>query len=167
MFNISFDTSDCINDVIDEYADMVYKLAYSNMKNKSDAEDVFQDVFLKYIRKKPHFYDEEHAKAWFIRVTINCCKDIWKSSWNRRIQPLDDNVLSIVKSEVEEENILEEFLSQLSPKYHTVIHLFYYEDMSISEISKALKRNESTVRMQLTRARRMLKEFIERGEKYV
>jgi len=47
MFNISFDTSDCINDVIDEYADMVYKLAYSNMKNKSDAEDVFQDVFFK------------------------------------------------------------------------------------------------------------------------
>lgn len=164
MINISFDTSNCINDVINVYADTVYKVAYTKMKNKDDADDVFQDVFLKYIKKQPYFIDEQHAKAWFIRVTINCCKDIWKSSWNRRTEPLDDNFLTAIKSDEKDVNTLGEFLSQLPPKFHIVIHLFYYEDMSISEISKVLNRKESTVRMQLTRARRMLKEFIERGE---
>lgn len=152
-----------IDEIVDTYSDTVYKVAYSQMKNRSDAEDVFQNVFLKYLKKQPDFINQQHAKAWFIRVTINCCKDIWKSSWNRRTQPLEENLISDIK----EENTLDEFLTKLSPKYRIVIHLFYYEEMSISEISKLLRRKESTVKMQLTRARRMLKEYIESGEENV
>ena len=152
-----------IDEIIDTYSDTVYKVAYSQIKNRSDAEDVFQNVFLKYLKKQPDFINQQHAKAWFIRVTINCCKDIWKSSWNRRTQPLEENLVSDVK----EENTLDEFLTKLLPKYRIVIHLFYYEEMSISEISKLLRRKESTVKMQLTRARRMLKVYMESGEENV
>ncbi len=150
-----------IDELIDKYADTVYKVAYSQTNNKYDADDVFQTVFLKCMRKHPTFMNEQHEKAWLIRTTVNCCKDIWRSPWNQRMQPLDDSL----ESEGKEETMLEDFLRQLPPKYRLVIHLFYYEEMSVSEIGRLLKKKESTVKMQLTRARRLLKEFILKGEK--
>ncbi len=149
----SLRTDDCIEDVIKFYSDMVYRLAFSQMKNKTDADDIFQEVFLRYIKKHPQFENEDHRKAWLIRVTINCSKKFWASSWLKKIEPLDETITF----EFSEENDLNFELQKLPSKYRTVIHLFYYEDLSIAEMSTILKQKPSTIRTQLTRARRKLK----------
>ena len=70
---------------IQKYSDMVYKLAYSMVKDQYDAEDIHQEVFIKYIDKSPNFESEEHEKAWFLRVTINLVKNLWKSAWKQKV----------------------------------------------------------------------------------
>ena len=61
-----------VESVVNKYADMVYRLAFAQVRSKSDADDIFQEVFLRYVRSKPVFENEEHRKAWLIRVTVNC-----------------------------------------------------------------------------------------------
>lgn len=141
------------SDVISRYANMVYRLAINRTKNKPDAEDVFQDVFLKFVKQKKAFESDEHLKAWLIRVTINCSKNLLNSSWFRHTTPFVDNM--VFETE-EKTNVYHEVL-KLPLKYRTVIHLFYYEDLPTSKISSILSVNESTVRSQLLRARQMLK----------
>lgn len=142
-----------VSEVINRYASMVYRLAINRTKNKPDAEDVFQDVFLRFVKQKNSFESDEHMKAWLIRVTINCSKNHLNSSWFRRTTPFVDNI----SFETEEKtNVYYEIL-KLPLKYRTVIHLFYYEDLPTSKISSILSVNESTVKSQLLRARQMLK----------
>ncbi|TEB05683.1 ECF RNA polymerase sigma factor SigE [Pelotomaculum schinkii] len=148
-----------IASVVREYADMVYRLAFAQVRSKSDADDIFQEVFLRYVRNNPAFVSEEHRKAWLIRVTINCAKKYWSSAWQRNTVPLDDNYRFLMP----EENELDEVLRKLAPKYRSVIHLYYYEGYSISEIGKILSIKESTVRTQLTRARTQLSNML-KGE---
>ena len=148
---------DCLEDVIKTYSNMVYRQAFSYTRNKSDADDIYQEVFLRYIRKKPKFESEEHRKAWLIRVTVNCCKKMKISAWKNKIVPLEDNLVF----ESDDENSLHHELMKLPLKYRTVIHLFYYENYSAEEIGSILKQKPSAVRMILTRARRRLKEIIE------
>ena len=146
-----------INDIVDKYSTMVYKLAFARTRNKENADDIFQEVFLRYIRKKPKFENETHEKAWFIRVTINCSKTLFSFINRENHEELNENI----SSAEEPEAMMEEFLEKLSSDYRTVIHLFYYEGYSTLEISKLLGKKESTVRMQLTRARRNLKDIME------
>jgi RNA polymerase sigma-70 factor (ECF subfamily) len=157
-----------IQEGIKKYSDTVYRLAFSQTRNYLDADDVFQEVFFRYIKTQPRFFSEEHRKAWFLRVTLNCCKKIWLSSWYKKVILLEDKDMigeqSSVSFELPEENDLFLALRKLSKKYRTVIHLFYYEDMSIAEISETLKERPSTVRTQLTRARKQLKKFIKEEE---
>lgn len=141
--------------------DMVYRLAFSQMKNKDDADDVFQEVFCRYIKKQQKFDSAEHEKAWFIRVTLNCCKTVMTSFWKTRVEELDENT-EMPETEKEE---LEFALKQLPKRYNAVLHLFYYEDLSVEEISEILKIGKFNVRMLLTRARRALKDILERSEK--
>ena len=158
MKNQSLQMNDCVEKIINDYSKTVYKLAFAQTRNKSDADDIFQEVFLRYIKNERLFESKEHEKAWFIRVTINCCKNLWSSPFKKLINPMEQDVAVI---DIEEESLLEEYLYKLPSKYRAVIHLFYYEDMSTPQISAALKRKENTVRMQLTRARRLLKEYME------
>lgn len=153
---------DCTEKVIRYYSDMVYRLAFARTGTKHDTDDIFQEVFLRYVKKNPVFVDEEHRKAWFIRVTINCSNSFWSSLWNKKTQELNDEILFETKESI---NLYSE-LQQLPPKYREVIHLFYYENMSLEEISIVLNRKNSTVRTQLTRARAMLKRFM-KEEDYV
>jgi len=157
----SLRTDDCLEDTIEKYSDMVYRLAFSQMKNKSDADDVFQEVFFRYVRKKPRFESEEHQKAWLIRVTVNCCKSMYSSAWRKRTIPLDTYMAYMP----EEQRDFSRLLLKLPQKYLTVIHLHYYEDMSVDEISKAIGKSPSAVKMRLSRARKMLKGIF--GEDYV
>lgn len=144
-------------DVVRRYSGMVYRLAFARTGSRDDADEVFQEVFLRYFRKKPAFRDEEHRKAWMIRVTVNCCANLWNSPWKRRMEPLTEDMVR----ETPEDNGLWEQLQKLPDKYREVIHLFYYEQMSLEEISRVLHRKNSTVRTQLTRARTMLKILLE------
>lgn len=156
MANQSYDVSDCTEKIIEKYAATVYRLAYAQTRNRFDTDDVFQEVFIRYCRKRPVFASCEHEKAWFLRVTVNCAKTLYFSRLKHIFVPLDESIVSD-----EPQDDLTPYLEKLSPDYRAVVHLFYYEGLSTDEISKLLRRKPSTVRMQLTRARRILKDIIE------
>lgn len=159
MLDMTLCTDVYINDVLTKYSNMVFRLALSRTKNKSDAEDIFQEVFLRLINKNPIFENEEHEKAWLIKVTVNCSRKLFTSSWFRRTVPLAQEL----KFETKEKSDVYYAVLDLPLKYRTVIHLFYYEDLSITQIGKVLSANESTIKSQLLRARQMLKPVL-KGE---
>jgi len=146
-------TDDCVEDVIGRYADMVYRLAFAQTKTQENADDVFQEVFLRYIAKPRRFESEEHRRAWLIRVTLNCCKNLWRTA--RAPSPAE--VPQGIAFECEAQMDLYAALYKLPQKYRSVIHLFYYEDFSVKQIARLLQARESTVRTRLTRARALLR----------
>ncbi|NLC03557.1 MAG: sigma-70 family RNA polymerase sigma factor [Tissierellia bacterium] len=159
------DTNNHISEIVHTYSDMVYKLALARTKNKFDADDVFQEVFIRCMKNYNKFTSNDHIKAWLIRVTINCSNNIFNSSWFKKTvllnNNLKDNSLDDLNFSTEENKQVYHSVLELPKKYRTVIHLFYYEDMSIREISKALKIKEGTIKSQLHRGRNLLKEILE------
>ena len=145
--------------VVEKYFNMVYKLALNQTKDKNHADDVTQEVFLRYIKKDYHFESEEHIKAWLLRVTINCSHNVFNSSWFKKTTPITEDIVF----ENEEKGEIYYATLELPQKYRTVIHLFYYEDLSIAEISRYLNINEATVKSQLHRGREKLKEKLKGG----
>ncbi|MBS6602019.1 MAG: RNA polymerase sigma factor [Clostridium sp.] len=145
---------------LNKYSNMVFRLAFARTKNNHDANDIMQEVFLRYMKNKKEFKDEEHKKAWLIKTTINCSKTLLTSAWFRKTTSLEDNIVE----ELKEKSEVYYALLKLSKKYRTVIHLFYYEDMSIAEISSLLNVKESTIKSQLNRARNKLKEILKEEE---
>lgn len=117
---------------------------------------------MRYVKKQPEFESETHGKRWFIRVTINCCNNVFSAPWRKKVAELKEE---LVAEEKEILNLGKE-LGKLPVKYREVIHLFYYEDMSVDDISQTLGRKSSTVRTQLTRGREKLREFM-KEEDYV
>ena len=151
--------------VIEKYSDMVYRLAIARTRNIEISEEVFQEVFYRLSKKIPDFQNEEHEKAWLIKVTINCTKTLLIDSWKHKTCELPENLTE------EDKDIYEIYdtVLKLPKKYRTVIHLFYYEDLSIKDISKILNTNENTVKTWLSRAREKLKNDLKGGfedEKY-
>lgn len=144
--------------VVDTYSDMIFRIAYQNLFSIDDAQDVVQDVFLKLLRQKENcFHDEEHLKAWLIRVTINQCLDYRKSFFRRNTVALDNLE---IPWEREECQIMEE-LSLLPKDERNVLYLHYYEGYTIKEIAAILGKKQNTVNSKLTRGRNRLKKFLE------
>jgi RNA polymerase sigma-70 factor (ECF subfamily) len=141
--------------VIRTYSDMVYRMAYAHVRNASDADDVMQEVFLRYLRKLPRFENEEHCKRWLLRVTVNCARSFNHTAWMRYVVPLEQEVYA-----EPEENRLADALFRLPPKYRDIIHLYYYEGYKTEEIAGILHRKPATVRSQLARAREKLAEIL-------
>ena len=141
------------------YADMVYRLAFLRTKSGADADDVTQEVFLRCIRSKPHWNDAEHQKAWFITVTVNCTKTLLTSAFRRHTVPETDGVTEMMTRDTDVYGAV----LKLPTKYRTVIHLFYYEGSSVTEIARILSTAENTVKSHLFRARGMLREQL-KGE---
>ncbi|MEI3100748.1 MAG: sigma-70 family RNA polymerase sigma factor [Oscillospiraceae bacterium] len=146
-----------VNAAVERYADTVKRLCMVHLKNTADTEDIFQTVFLKYALSSAEFESREHEKAWFIRVTINACKDLLKSFFRSRTVSLDE--LAELPAEMSDDNreVLEAVLS-LPDKYKEVVYLHYYEDYTAPEIGKILGKNVNTVYTLLNRARQMLRE---------
>ena len=153
-------------EAVDRYADMVYRLALSQMKNKTDADDLFQEVFVRLVRHIQDLESWEHVKAWLIRVTINCAKKHYEQYWNRNVDYMDEPERVADDSggyEMPEEHPVRAAVQKLPPKYRLVIHLYYYEERSVTEIAQLTDQKESTVKSQMHRAREMLKGLL--GEK--
>lgn len=153
-----------LEQVIRAYADMVYRLALAQTRSPSDADDIFQDVFLRYAEKAPEFQSEEHRKAWLLRVTVNRCRTHFRSGWLRRLVPLEAATAAVPAPEV---SPLDEALSRLPAKYRTVVHLYYYENYSTEQIAEVTGQAASTVRSQLTRARDLLHDLLKGGNEDV
>lgn len=145
---------------LDKYSNMVFRLAFARTKNSHDAHDILQEVFMKYLNNTKEFNTEEHKKAWLIKTTINSSKTLLSSAWFRKTVALEDNIIE----ELNEKSEVYYAVLDLPRKYRTVVHLFYYEDMSISEISTLLNTKESTIKSQLHRARNKLKETLNKEE---
>lgn len=142
---------------VERWGDMVWRLALVRTANVSDAEDVFQEVFLRYFRHEGRFDSDEHRKAWLIRCTVNRAKSLHASSWRRRTVPLETAAQIGVEDEYRE---VYSAVLALPAKYRTVIHLFYFEGLTTAEIAGHLGVAEGTVRSQLFRGRALLREAL-------
>lgn len=145
------------NRAIEQYADTVRRLCMVHLKNTADTEDIFQTVFLKYVLSSVSFESEAHERAWFIRVTINACKDVLKSFFRSRTVSIEEVLEQPVAMPEEHTEVLEAVLS-LPAKYKDVIYLHYYEGYTAPEIGEILGKKSNTVYTLLTRARQLLRE---------
>ena len=147
------------NRAIDRYADLVRRVCMIHLKNHADTEDIFQTVFLKYVTGTTDFESEEHEKAWFIRVTINACKDLLRSFFRSRTVSLDDLLEQPDQVPEDHREVLEAVLA-LPDKYRDVVYLHYYEGYTAPEIGTILHKNPNTVYTLLTRARDELRKML-------
>ena len=142
---------------IDRYGDTVRRICLLQLKNHADTEDVFQTVFLKYVLNTAVFDSEEHEKAWFIRVTLNACRDLLRGFFRSRTVSIHE--LPDIPGDVPEEHreVLEA-VAALPGKYREAVYLHYYEGYSAPEIGRLLGKNPNTVYTLLARARKLLRD---------
>ncbi len=141
---------------MDRYADMVRRLCLIHVKNQADSEDVFQTVFVKYVLSSAVFENDEHEKAWFIRVTINACRDLLRSFFRSRTVPLEE-LIDLPAEESDTKEVLGAVL-ELPEKYRDVVYLHYFEGYTALEIGQLTKKNVNTVYSLLTRSKELLRE---------
>lgn len=140
---------------VETYGDTVFRVAYSYLKNRADAEDVMQETLLKLYRESQTFEDSEHQKRWLIRVAVNEAKSLLRSSWLRRTVPLEERQDTLVFDQPEQSELFEQVMA-LPKRYRLVVYLHYYEGYQVKEIAQLLGRNLSTVQTWLMRARGLL-----------
>lgn len=142
----------------DKYMDTIFRLAFSYMKSQADADDITQNVLVKLYRTNRNFQSEAHLKNWLIRVTINECKQAFRSPW-RRTEDIQEyaNTLALP---TEDQRDLFCLVMNLPPKYRVVLYLYYYEDHTSDEIAKMLDIPAATVRTRLARGREKLKKLL-------
>lgn len=150
---------------IDSCGDAVLHLALCRTGCRADAEDVFQNVFLRLHRNAPTFESEEHLKAWLLRVTVNCCND-WHREERKRPRVEFDEAIVVENTgglPDEEADELRRAVAQLPARQQTALHLFYFEGYSTEDIAKITGERPATVRSHLHRARKELKIMLEGG----
>lgn len=148
--------------LVARHAQAVYRLAYARTGSREDAEDVTQETFLRLVRTAPEFADEDHCRAWLLRVAMNCAGDLFRSAWRRHTRPLEE---AEQVPAPEEGGVLAAVLA-LPERYRAPIHLFYYEGLSTAEIAAVLGKSEGAVRTRLSRARTMLRGVLEECESH-
>ena len=155
MTNTSVRPADDMEKTIEKYADMLYRLCFIMLKNESDAEDAVQETIIRRYQKSPAFRDDEHEKAWLIRVATNQCRDMLRL--RNRYPQLEAEVLEKTASEETESGILEA-LAALPEKYRIVLTLYYVHECSVEEIARIICRTSSAVKMRLQKGRKLLSE---------
>ncbi len=148
-----------VKNTVEQYSTLIFRIAYQNLRNYHDAEDIMQEVGLYMLTGNPPLDNPEHLKYWIITVTIHKCKDMKKSAWRTRTEPIDD-YLSLQAPETRE--VMEE-LWQLPENYRNIIYLYYYESFTIAEIAQILGKSQNTVGSSLRRARKKLEKILIEG----
>ena len=146
--------------ILTRFGDSILRYAYTYLHNMSDAEEVLQDTLVQFLKTAPEFESENHEKAWLLRVAANLSKNRIRYNKLRETDELNDE---LVAEEREDLSFVWEAVKSLPVKYREVIHLFYHEGYQTAQIAKVLGRNESTVRSDLRRGRKKLKEVL-KGE---
>ncbi|HEX3026729.1 MAG TPA: sigma-70 family RNA polymerase sigma factor [Clostridia bacterium] len=155
MEKASFGTNDVVIKALQKHSDMVRRICFMYLRNHTDVEDVFQEVFLKLLQSEIAFENDEHIKAWLCRVTINKCKDVCKSFFKKNICSIEDMELSF---EDKKENDVMAAVLSLPSKYKDVIYLFYYEEYTVPQMAKLLHQKENSIYSNLHRARKLLRQ---------
>ena len=150
-----------ISRAMEQYADMVRRICLVHLKSYHDTEDIFQTVFFKYMMYSGSFDSEAHEKAWFVRVTVNACRDLLRSLRHRTAEPLE--ILDTLPAEAtvseSSREVLEAVLA-LPPKYKDVIYLFFYEGYQATEIARILKKRVNTIYTLLSRGKALLRQSL-------
>lgn len=148
-----------------EFSEMVYRVALNICRNPQNSEDVMQNVFLRLYKygKKDIEKSKEYLKAWLIRVTVNESKRMLRTSAKADYVPLEEVANTLFAEESESRNVFN-YVMNLPQKYRVVIYLYYYEGYSAKEIANILRRNEATIRTQLSRAREMLRSNLKEND---
>lgn len=145
------------------YTDSLFKIAYSYCINRQDAEDVVQNTFLSFYKVKKVFESDEHMKNYLVKMTVNNCKRMFLSSWNKKVILFDEFICNdyYTLENNDEHYELYRAVMSLSEKYRVVVHLYYFEDYSVKEIAKLISEKETTVQTRLLRARNKLKNILQ------
>lgn len=147
---------------MERYADMVFRLAYSWLKNRADAEDVMQETLLK-LYAQPPFDTPEHERYWIVRVAVNECRHLLRSPWRRRTGPLEEAEEAAAFDTPAQSELFREVMA-LPPKYRAAVYLHYYEGYSVREVAAAMGAKSSTVQTWLMRARGQLRTNLKEAE---
>ena len=147
------------NEAIERYGDTVRRLCMIHLKNEADTQDIFQTVFLKYLLHDRPFESGEHEKAWFIRVTLNACRDLLRSFFRRNTVPLEELAGQAEQLTDQSREVLAAVLA-LPQKERQAVYLHYYEGYTAPELSEILGRKVNTIYTDLARARARLKESL-------
>lgn len=149
-----------------KYMDMIFRVAFSYLKSREDADDVVQNVLLALYRAKKPFQSEAHLKAWLVRVAVNESKKLLRSPWRRRADVPIEDLAETLAFEQPEDGALFAAIMALETKYRAVIVLYYYEGYSIAETARLLGVPAATVGTRLARARQRLKDDLTEAECY-
>ena len=147
---------------VSDFSDAVYRLALSYTGNREDAEDVCQEVFFRLFRKQPHLESKEHCRNWLFKATANCAKTPLTSAHHRHSAPLDAAAEQGCE-DTYDDGVVYGAVMSLPPKQRLCIHLFYYEDLSLNDISRVTGLGVNTVKSHLQRAKLKLKDLL-KGE---
>jgi RNA polymerase sigma-70 factor (ECF subfamily) len=154
--------STSIEEVYKKYNKMIYQVSFSYMKNPADAEDIVADVFVNLIKTGVKFQSDEHEKAWLLRTAINLCKNNLKH-WRRKSVDIDECENLQSENQFNTSDTLKAVM-ELPDRYKAAIYLYYYEGYSTAEIARILKKPQSSVRVHLHEARKLLKEVLAENE---
>lgn len=143
-------------EAVTKYKDDIFRLAFSFLKSADALNDIVQEVFLKYLKCDKEFESDAHLKNWLLKVAANGCKKELISPFRKRTVPVED-YLETLAFETPEESELMLSVMKLTANYRSAIHLYYFEDYSVKEISKILGIKESTIQSRLLRGRQQLK----------
>ncbi|WP_233569597.1 sigma-70 family RNA polymerase sigma factor [Planomicrobium sp. Y74] len=167
------DTEQWLVNIMDTYGDRLTKLAYSYIKDWGTAQEVVQDVFLTCYKKRESCEEMDYFKAWIYQITINRCKDVLRTAWVKRVV-VNNSLFQFINAQdrtPEQESVrqqsnnkLVENILSLPLKYRETILLYYYEELSVQEISDLLKMKANTIKTRLKRGREMLGDTLERGD---
>ena len=152
------ETKQLFEKAVEEYSDMITGLCLVRLGNQYDAEDCYQNIFLKLFKNKEMLKEKpEYLKSWLIRVALNECKNRFRFLSRHKTEPLtfaDDCSI-----EMEDRTILDTVMT-LPEKYREVIYLFYYAGYSVLELAAILNAKENTIKSRLKRGREMMKELL-------
>lgn len=166
MQDILFDMqNDDIVAIYHEYVNMVYRISIAMLKNREDAEDATQTVFIKYMSSNTDFQSREHVKTWLITVTRNKCRDMLRHWWKRKRVDLDEAAAQIQPKDPSDYAIWSQVLS-LHEKYKLPLYLYYYEGYKTEEIANILAVNHATIRTRLKTAKKKLKLMMKEEEPF-
>ena len=148
-----------IQQLIELYQTSLYVAAFNICQNQMDAEDAVQETLVQYYTSGKEFENEQHIRAWLLRVVINKAKNINRTFWKKNKCSLVDYMETLTFPDFQSRDLFEKVM-KLPDKFRIVIHLFYYEDYSVREIADILKLSESNVKVRLSRGRALLKDSL-------
>ena len=149
-----------IKEVIEKYSNMLFRISYCILCNRQDAEDALQDTFFKYITKAPEFKDDEHEKAWLIKVITNISKNMLVTRLKRKTVDIEE--LKHIGVNDTDSGVFSAVM-ELPVKYKMVMTLYYIEGYTSAQISDMLSISEAAVRKRLQKGRELLKLEMERN----
>ena len=152
-------TEEVFAQAVEAYGDTLFRVAYSYLKNPSDAQDVMQETLLKFYLEQKPFDSEEHQRRWLIRVAVNESKKLLRSAWRRRSVPMEEET-AVAFDTLAQRELFEQVMA-LPPRYRLSVYLYYYESFSVREIAQVMGANLSTVQTWLMRARGLLREALQ------